>query len=37
MQTENNYDKDTYNGDIGVISAINQEEQEVTIDFTAIR
>jgi len=33
MQTENNYDKDTYNGDIGVISAINQEEQEVTIDF----
>ena len=33
MQTENNYDKDTYNGDIGVISAINQEEQVVTIDF----
>jgi exodeoxyribonuclease V alpha subunit len=33
MQTENNYDKDTYNGDIGVLSAINQEEQEVTIDF----
>ena len=33
MQTENNYDKDTYNGDIGIISAINQEEQEVTIDF----
>ncbi|MCC8460657.1 MAG: ATP-dependent RecD-like DNA helicase [Candidatus Megaira endosymbiont of Carteria cerasiformis] len=33
MQTDNNYDKDTYNGDIGIISAINQEEQEVTIDF----
>jgi exodeoxyribonuclease V alpha subunit len=33
MQTENNYDKDTYNGDIGIISAINQEEQEITIDF----
>ena len=33
MQTENNYDKDTYNGDIGIISAINHEEQEVTIDF----
>jgi exodeoxyribonuclease V alpha subunit len=33
MQTENNYDKDTYNGDIGVISDINQEEQEITIDF----
>jgi exodeoxyribonuclease V alpha subunit len=33
MQTENNYDKDTYNGDIGIISAIDQEEQEITIDF----
>lgn len=33
MQTENNYDKDTYNGDIGLISSINKEEQEVTIDF----
>ena len=33
MQTENNYDKDIYNGDIGVIASINQEEQEVTINF----
>ena len=33
MQTENNYDKDIYNGDIGVISLINHEEQEVTINF----
>jgi exodeoxyribonuclease V alpha subunit len=33
MQTENNYDKDTYNGDIGVIAGINQEEQEVIINF----
>lgn len=33
MQTENNYDKETYNGDIGVITGINQEEQEVTINF----
>lgn len=33
MQTENNYDKDTYNGDIGVIAGINQEEQEVVIKF----
>ena len=33
MQTENNYDKDIYNGDIGLISAINKEEQEVTINF----
>lgn len=33
MQTENNYDKDTYNGDIGVITGINQEDQEVVINF----
>jgi exodeoxyribonuclease V alpha subunit len=33
MQTENNYDQDTYNGDIGVIAAINKEEQEVVINF----
>ncbi len=33
MQTENNYDKETYNGDIGVITAINREEQELTINF----
>jgi len=33
MQTENNYDKDTYNGDLGIITAINQQEQEVTINF----
>ena len=33
MQMEINYEKDTYNGDIGLISAINQEEQEVTVDF----
>lgn len=33
MQTENNYDKETYNGDIGVIISINQEEQEITINF----
>lgn len=33
MQMENNYDKDTYNGDIGIISAIDKDEQEITIDF----
>ena len=33
MQMENNYDKDTYNGDIGIISAIDKAEQEITIDF----
>ncbi len=33
MQTENNYDKETYNGDIGVIKAINEQDQEITINF----
>ena len=33
MQTENNYNKETYNGDIGVITTINQQEQEITINF----
>lgn len=33
MQMENNYDKETYNGDIGFITSINQEEQEITINF----
>jgi exodeoxyribonuclease V alpha subunit len=33
MQIVNNYDKDVFNGDIGLISKINPEEREVTIDF----
>jgi exodeoxyribonuclease V alpha subunit len=33
MQTENNYDKDVYNGDIGTIKAIDPIEQEVIIEF----
>ncbi|MBE0466302.1 MAG: ATP-dependent RecD-like DNA helicase [Candidatus Desulforudis sp.] len=33
MQIVNNYDKDVFNGDIGWITAINQEDQEVTVDF----
>jgi len=33
MQIRNNYDKDTYNGDIGRIVKIDREIQEVTIDF----
>jgi len=33
MQLENNYDKEVYNGDIGFISVINQEDREVLIDF----
>jgi exodeoxyribonuclease V alpha subunit len=33
MQVINNYEKDTFNGDIGWISKIDPEEREVTIDF----
>ena len=33
MQIRNNYDKDVYNGDIGRISRIDRENQEVTILF----
>jgi len=33
MQTENNYDKEVYNGDIGIITSINKQDQEITIDF----
>ena len=33
MQITNNYDKETFNGDIGFIVAIDAEEAEVMIDF----
>jgi exodeoxyribonuclease V alpha subunit len=33
MQIRNNYDKHTYNGDIGRIRSIDVAEQEVVIDF----
>jgi exodeoxyribonuclease V alpha subunit len=33
MQITNNYDRDVFNGDIGWISRIDQENQEVVIDF----
>lgn len=33
MQTQNNYEKDVYNGDIGFVYAINPVEQTLTIDF----
>jgi exodeoxyribonuclease V alpha subunit len=33
MQTENNYDKEVYNGDIGLIININEQEQEIVINF----
>jgi exodeoxyribonuclease V alpha subunit len=31
LQTENNYNRDVYNGDLGVIEKINEVEQEVTV------
>jgi exodeoxyribonuclease V alpha subunit len=33
IQTENNYEKEVFNGDIGRIKAINPEERELTIQF----
>jgi exodeoxyribonuclease V alpha subunit len=33
MQIINNYDKDVFNGDIGWITSINREEQELLVDF----
>ena len=33
MQTQNNYDKEVYNGDIGYLYAIDFVEQSLTVDF----
>jgi exodeoxyribonuclease V alpha subunit len=33
MQTQNNYDKDVYNGDIGFIRSMDLVEQSLTVDF----
>ncbi len=33
MQTQNNYDKDVYNGDIGFINSMDMIEQTLTVDF----
>lgn len=33
MQTQNNYDKDVYNGDIGFIRSLDMIEQRLTVDF----
>jgi exodeoxyribonuclease V alpha subunit len=33
MQIKNNYDKDVFNGDIGRITNIHQDNQDVTISF----
>ncbi|MCY3020384.1 MAG: ATP-dependent RecD-like DNA helicase [Planctomycetota bacterium] len=33
MQTVNDYDKDVFNGDIGLVSSLDEEEQELTVRF----
>ena len=33
MQVENDYDKDVYNGDLGIVSRIDMEAGEVTVEF----
>ena len=33
MQIRNDYDKEVFNGDVGVISKVDMEERELTVDF----
>ena len=33
MQVKNNYDKEVFNGDIGVIASVNMEERTLKVDF----
>ena len=33
MQIRNNYDKEVFNGDLGIIASIDIEEESITIDF----
>jgi exodeoxyribonuclease V alpha subunit len=33
MQTQNNYDKDVFNGDVGLVKQIDETDREVVIDF----
>lgn len=33
IQLRNNYDLDVFNGDIGIISSVDEEEQEIAIEF----
>ncbi len=37
LQIRNNYDKETFNGDIGRILGIDTEQQELTVDFDGRR
>jgi len=33
MQVENNYDRDVYNGDLGIVRGIDLEQSELIVDF----
>ena len=33
MQIRNNYDKEVFNGDIGVVKAVDLEERELSVQF----
>ena len=33
MQVENDYEKEVYNGDLGVVSTVSLEEGELTVEF----
>lgn len=33
MQTDNDYDKEVFNGDVGHVSGIDSDAQEITIEF----
>ena len=33
IQTENNYDRDVFNGDLGIVTKINRVDQEMTVNF----
>jgi exodeoxyribonuclease V alpha subunit len=33
IQTENNYDRDVFNGDLGIVEKINRIEQTMTVNF----
>ncbi len=37
MQTENDYDKDVYNGDIGRIASVDPESSELVVDYEGRR
>ena len=36
MQVENNYDREVYNGDLGIVRSIDLEQSELTVDFDGL-